>query len=312
MKLDYSILWFEDKPDWLEPVEGQLELEMDDLGFRLDVDNQPNGNHLPELVSDPKFDLILMDYDLQKTNGKKINGDELIRQIRQDHKILTEVVFYSVTKMDVLREALYKSGTSDGVYYFNRDKDIPSNILKVINTTIKKVMDTNNMRGLAMASVANCDQHVINAIATRWAQLGGASKDAIRQKTLEKLESLQNSLSEQVKSMQSEQDVRKILSSSGYPSNARFNVLNSVTRSKRNCNEVGPQREVLQGYPNLLKHRNILGHARATEKDGQIVFEGHEERVYDDKKFGELRREMIACEDALITLVELIGNGRLN
>lgn len=312
MKLDYSILWFEDKPDWLEPVQEILEIQMDDLGFRLFVENQANGNNLPELVSDPKFDLILMDFDLQKTDGKEVNGDELIRQIRHDHKNLTEVVFYSVSKMNLLRDALYNNGTSDGVYYFNRDTDISTNILKVIDTTIKKVMDTNNMRGLAMASVANCDQHVIDAIATRWGQLEGDSKDAIRVKTLEKLEAMQNSLTSQVAEMQSEADVRKILSSHGYPSKSRFNVLNSVTKSKRKCPEVGPQRTIIQGYSELLEHRNRLGHARAIEKDGKVIFEGHEDIIYDDEKFGELRQEMIACEDALEAMVDLIAAGKLN
>ncbi|WP_085901655.1 response regulator [Kiloniella majae] len=312
MKLDYSILWFEDKSDWLEPVQEILELKMDDLGFRLFVDNQANGENLPQLVSDPKIDLILMDFDLQKTGGKDVNGDELIRQIRHDHKVLTEVVFYSVSKMNVLRDALYKSRTSDGVYYFNRDTDISTNIMRVIETTIKKVMDTNNMRGLAMASVANCDRHVIDAIATRWGQLQGDSKSAIREKVLDKLVSMQTSLSEDVGKMQTEEDVRKILSSHGYPSKSRFNVLNSVTRSKRKCPEVGPQREVAQGYSDLLDHRNRLGHARAIEKDGKVVFEGHENISYGDAEFGKLRQEMIACEDALKELLNLIAAGKLD
>lgn len=312
MKLEYSILWFEDKPDWLEPVQGILDIEMEDLGFRLLVDNQANGNNLAALITDPKFDLILMDFDLQKTNGENVNGDELIRQIRQDHGVLTEVVFYSVNKMDVLRDALHKNGTSDGVYYFSRDKDISTNIQKIINTTIKKVMDTNNMRGLAMASIANCDQFVIDAIATRWSQLEGDSKEAIRQKTLEKLASVQGSLAEQVEAMQSEADVRKILSSHGYPSNSRFSVLNSVTKSKRSCPDVGPNRAIVQNYTELLKHRNRLGHARATEKDGKIIFEGHEDVVYDDAMFGSLRKDMIACEDALGALVALIAAGKLD
>ncbi len=313
MKLDYSILWFEDKPSWLEPVQDILAINMSDLGFRLIVERQPNGSRLAELATDTKFDLILMDYDLQKTNGEKINGDELIRQIRQEQNVYTEIVFYSNISVEQLRTAVFENGKSDGVYCFNRsDKDFSDNITKIISTTIKKVMDTNNMRGLAMASVANCDQHVIDAIATRWSQLEGESKDAIRDKTLEKLESMQDSIAEQVKAMQSEDDVRKILSSHGYPSKSRFNVLNSVTKPKKNCAEIGPHRAIAQGYSDLLNHRNRLGHARATEKEGKVVFEGHENITYDDEKFGELRKDMITCERALQMLVELITAGKLD
>jgi hypothetical protein len=184
--------------------------------------------------------------------------------------------------------------------------------MKIIDTTIKKVLDTNNMRGLAMASVANCDQHVIDAVVIRWGQLGKDAKEHIRQKALDKMVSVQTSIGEQIKEMQSEQDLRAILTSHGYPSQTRFNLLNSLTKSKKGCETVGPVRLNLQSYPDVLAHRNRLGHARAIEKDGVVVFEGHEDIIYDDAKFRELRQQMIIQENALTTLVALIQSGSLD
>jgi CheY-like chemotaxis protein len=313
MRLDYWILWFEDKPSWLEPIQDGLGIKLGDLGFRLLVDRQSNGENLAKLSKNPKFDLVLMDFDLQTTNGEKVNGDELIRQIRQTHGVFTEIVFYSNKAVGGLRSAVFENGKSDGVYCFNRnDRDFSDSVMKIIDTTIKKVLDTNNMRGLAMASVANCDQHVIDAVVIRWGQLGNDAKEVIRQKALDKMVSVQTSIGDQIKAMQSEQDLRAILTSHGYPSQTRFNLLNSLTKSKKGCEIVGPVRLNLQSYPDVLAHRNRLGHARAIETDGVVIFEGHEHIIYDDAKFRELRQQMIIQENALTTLITLIQSGSLD
>lgn len=313
MRLDYWILWFEDKPTWLEPIQDGLGIRLGDLGFRLRVDRQANGENLAALSKNPKFDLVLMDFDLQMTNGEKVNGDELIRQIRQTHGVFTEIVFYSNKAVGDLRDAVFENGKSDGVYCFNRnDRDFSDSVMKIIDTTIKKVLDTNNMRGLAMASIANCDQHVIDAVVIRWGQLADNDKAAVRKKALDKMVSVQTSIAEQITAMQSEQDLRAILTSHGYPSQTRFNLLNSLTKAKKSCDKVGPVREQLQGYPEVLTHRNRLGHARAIEKDGAVVFEGHENIIYDDAKFRELRQQMIIQENALASLITLIQSGSLD
>lgn len=313
MKLDYWILWFEDTESWLKPIAENLSLELEELGFRLQIVNCKSGKELGDLAREPKFDLILMDYKLEKIDGKDAQGDELIRQIRQDHDVYTEVVFYSVRSPDELREMIYNKGRLDGVYCFNRnDKFFQEGILKVIQTTIKKVLDTNNMRGIAMASVANCDQHVINSVVERWSQLSGDEQEAIKDKALEKLTNSQGSLSDELKRLETEDDLRSILESHAYPSETRFHLLNSITKSKKKCPEVGPAREKVQNYPEILKHRNRLGHARAIEKDGQVVFEGHDSVVYDFDKFKELRQEMIINEEALETLHQLIVAKKLD
>lgn len=312
MKLDYWILWFEDTKSWLDPMVENLELEMEELGFRLRVESCQSGEKLGELIRDSKFDLILMDYTLKKIDGKDVHGDELIRQIRKDHDNYTEVVFYSVRSADTLRDFIFNRGKLDGVYCFNRDRFLADNIMKIVETTVKKVLDTNNMRGITMASVANCDQYVIDAVVERWSQLEGEEKDAIKKKALEKLDQGQIGLREHLADLQTKDDLRHILESHAYPSKTRFHVLNSITKSKRKCSEVGPVRKDVQNYAALLDHRNILGHARAFEKDGKTIFEGHDGVIYDAQKFKELRKDMISNEKALEALLQLIINKKLD
>lgn len=313
MKLDYWILWFEDKPKFLDVASENLALRLEDLGFRLRVDPEQNGDNVSVRAIDKKYDLILMDYDLKRTNGDKINGDELIRRIRQDHGVFTEVVFYSNKSADELREAIYKNGRLDGVYCFNRgDRDFNDNILKVVDTTIKKVLDTNNMRGITMASIANCDRHVIDSIVERWNQLEEGAKNNLRNKALEKLKTGLSELEDLLKALDTEDDLREILTNPNFSSMKRFYLLNSVTKSKRKCETVGPVREKLQTYPQLLGQRNILGHARAVEAaNGTVTFEGHGE-VYTSERFQELRKEMVSKEDTLMELLALIADRHLD
>ncbi len=313
MKLDYWVLWFEDKPKFLDVASENLELRLEDLGFRLRVDPESNGDNVSARAIDQKYDLILMDYDLQRTNGDKINGDELIRQIRQDHGVFTEVVFYSNKAADELREAIYENGRLDGVYCFNRgNRDFNDNVLKVVETTIKKVLDTNNMRGIAMASIANCDHHVIDSIVERWNQLEGEAKTDLRNKALEKLKNGLGEIEGLLSALDTEDDLREILTNPNFSSMKRFHLLNSITKSKRKCDTVGPVRGRLQNYPELLLQRNILGHARSIEApNGTVTFEGHGE-TYNGQRFQELRKEMVSKEDTLIELFALISGRHLD
>ncbi|KZK96429.1 Response regulator receiver domain protein [Pseudovibrio sp. Ad5] len=313
MNLDYSILWFEDKPKWLKPVEENLGMELSDLGFRLEVQNELNGTQVAKLAGDSRFDLILMDYDLKATNGDKINGDELIKEIRQKYNYFTDIIFYSNKPVNELRSAIFKNGMSDGVYCLNRSsKQFEDDILKIVSRTIKKVLDVNNMRGIAMASVADCDQIVISSIETRWNQLEGENKSALTAKALEKLEKIKKSLEKKIANLSKTDDIGKILKDHDFPSRARFHVLNSIVKHKSKCELVGPVRTNIQAYEELLQHRNRLGHAKAVNQKGLTVFVGHDNVKYDDSSFSALRRMMIEQEAELSKMLGLITDGKLD
>jgi hypothetical protein len=82
----------------------------------------------------------------QSTGGLSSNS---IPEIR-DGNINTEVVFYSAAGVGKLRDAV-RARDLDGVYCRGRD-DITADVLPIIDSTIRKVLDLENSRGLLWPS----------------------------------------------------------------------------------------------------------------------------------------------------------------
>jgi len=149
MDLNYNILLFEDDSGYVESIEGLLEDYLDDLGFELKLCVKADGNQLNELISDDKWNLILMDYNLRLSE----KGDELIKQIRS-HELYTEIIFYSE---DVDFGDKIQSELIDGIYFVRGRGILIDKVKKVIDVTLKKNHDINNMRGLVIAETIDLE-----------------------------------------------------------------------------------------------------------------------------------------------------------
>jgi len=146
MKLNYNILWIDDTPKWVESIKPTLSEHFDDLGYRLVINLVKNGANIVEAIKNPELDLIIVDYQLPKVTGK-----DLIETIRKKH-VLVEIVFYSQAgnpkdKFDT---------APDGVYFTSRE-DAEERITAVIDLTLKKAQDINNIRGLVIAETIDLE-----------------------------------------------------------------------------------------------------------------------------------------------------------
>lgn len=150
MKLIYKVLWIENETDWLESVEEGVRTVIEDE-YSFDYE-QYNCRQKEDGIDYNKYDLILMDLNL---DGEP-SGDKLIQEIR-DNGIYTDVVFYSAGGLNIIKEKARELDL-EGVYFSGRDKrQFTEKVKKVIETTIKKVQDLNNLRGLVMAEVSELD-----------------------------------------------------------------------------------------------------------------------------------------------------------
>jgi CheY-like chemotaxis protein len=140
MKLDYNILWIDDTPTWVKSIEGSLRLHFDELGYRLKITQVKSGDTIEEAIKDPELDLIILDYKLPRITGK-----DLIETVRSKH-VLVEIVFYS---QEGNPKDKFES-PPDGVYFASRE-DAEERITNVIDLTLKKALDINNVRGLVIA-----------------------------------------------------------------------------------------------------------------------------------------------------------------
>ena len=150
MSLKYRILWIENEEDWVESIEDQIQEYLEDLGF---IYEKKLISKEEEDISYNEYDLILMDLNL----ADQPNGAELISKIR-DLGVYTDVVFYSASGIDELR-AKGREKELEGVFYSGRTPDTTfvKRVRDVIDATLKKVQDLNNLRGLVMAEVSELD-----------------------------------------------------------------------------------------------------------------------------------------------------------
>ncbi|MDR0354863.1 MAG: hypothetical protein LBJ64_03915 [Deltaproteobacteria bacterium] len=149
MKLDYNILWVDGVADWVEAGKDELAAYLFSRGFELEVAHlrrAPSSAEMLELMLN-RCHLLLIDCNL----GEKRTGADLLETIR-GQGIFTEAVLYS-SDPDLLKKAKKKS--LEGVYWAEKDDNFADKAKKIIDLTIRKVMDLSTMRSLAVAEMAD-------------------------------------------------------------------------------------------------------------------------------------------------------------
>lgn len=150
MRLKYKILWVENDSDWAESIEEEIK-ELVEQQYGFDYDRTFSSKKNDDILFND-YDLILMDLNLES----EPTGDVLIKNIRE-REIYTDVIFYSADGLQKIKQKAHDLDL-EGVYFASRDKDLFINkVNSVIKTTIHKVQDLNNLRGLVMAEVSELD-----------------------------------------------------------------------------------------------------------------------------------------------------------
>jgi hypothetical protein len=175
MKLEYKILWIDDlfNTSGSDSVEAYVEAVEDLLerhGFLVDIRKERGfsvddiTNLSKKLVLHNPYDFIIFDYDLGKASE---NGSDIAKQLRQ--KIYTDMIFYSATPIPKLRKLLYKN-TVDGVFVVSKDS-FEDNVKPIIEDHIKRMSDINNMRGLLLDEMSQCDAIIRDVLNKKFEKL---------------------------------------------------------------------------------------------------------------------------------------------
>ena len=154
MKLSYKILWVDNENGIYNNHKNEIETHLKELGFNPDIKFITDFKEykIQDLDLD-SFDLFILDYLLK--NGD--NGNKIVKDIREGHSIYTEILFYSSVP-EQARQQIFKDKLN-GVYVSSRSfDDFEEDSLGLIDVTIKKTQDINNLRGLIMAEVAELDR----------------------------------------------------------------------------------------------------------------------------------------------------------
>lgn len=260
MRIEYKILWVEDNKSWYETTKELFAETLDELGFKLIAKRCENIEEVKVEIQKnwlKEYDLFLVDFTLKNSE----TGDQIIEFIRSinEQPILTDIIFYS-SAVENVRESMHRLGL-EGVYSADRN-EIDSKFDLVVNTTIKKVQDINNMRGLVMAEVAELDLKMIELLKSYVCNLQLKQKEQFIDK---RKQSVLKSLNEMIRNFNN-------ISDDSIFEHRDFNT-NHKWRSVKNIAENIGDREIiskLQDYESdIIKKRNKLAHVKEfVDKNG--------------------------------------------
>lgn len=154
MKLEYNILWLDnDLKDYIENGDvNSINEFLIDLGFEPNIvtvfDEADLDTHL-----DISYDLIISDFNLNKENG-----DVVIYRLREEKKLDTEILFYSA-KSNFLEDKEVKERLAfmERINIQIGRDSLLDKIEKVIELTVRKLLELNATRGLITSTTSELD-----------------------------------------------------------------------------------------------------------------------------------------------------------
>lgn len=299
MKLKYRILWIENEQDWVESIEDQIQEYLEDLGFTYDM--KLIGKEEKNIAYND-YDLILMDLNL----ADQPNGAELISKIR-DLGTYTDVVFYSSMGIDELR-AKGKEKELEGVYYSGRtpETSFVNKVKAVIDSTIKKVQDLDNVRGLVMAEVSELDVRMLSLIDIYYIQKGSEDKtkefkkhlvNDVEKATKKKLISSEN-CDKLCKHKWSNLTIQEIINDFEFDASRKARAIKLIIETEKIPYQAKNNNFYEDYLQDMLNMRNNLAHCVSCVKDGkEILITKKGELEFDDKKFQEIKKQIKEYND---------------
>jgi len=167
MKLDYKILWLDDKMDEFIEDDYHLELEeyLKELGFNPIVKSVAKEEAFFKILDD-SFDLIMCDYHLTEKEGRNRDGDQIVSEVR-GKSIFTEILFYSA------RGEVTDTYKLDRITFVETKKmqqthqeALMIRSKRLIDLTVSKFQHIVTMRGMIMHETSSLDARMLEIIKT--------------------------------------------------------------------------------------------------------------------------------------------------
>jgi len=303
MRIDYRILWIEDTPEWLDSIIGDVRLYLEDMGFSLfydRIDKYEPRNFL-------QYDLIAIDLELEEDES----GADAIELIRDGNNFYTEILFYSQSGERSLREKILGKSV-DGVYCSDR-RDFLEKIKKLIDTTVRKTQEVNNLRGLVMAEEAEL-QKLMREILWKIHEDNHSLADFIRKHGYAKTGEHLNSTLELLAEIQKEKDYEKFFNLPQYGAFGKQMTLSAFLNEVKKTNVAfNPLVDVMKKYDaEIIQPRNNLAHSTEEETGGKIMLVNNQKGTkieFTSDECVKIRKDIKKHKKNLNEIFKLIENG---
>jgi hypothetical protein len=300
MRIEYKILWVEDDQSWYDTTKELFTETLDDLGFKLiskrcesieEVKTEVKDNNLEE------YDLLLVDFTLKNSD----TGDIIIDFLRKikDEPILTDVLFYS-SAVENVRDSMSKLGL-EGVYTADR-KEIESKFEQVVNTTIKKVQEVNNMRGLIMAETSDLDELMYEIIEI---MLDSDISKKLTTYIQKEIEATLNKISKITLNKETAL-IEKMSDSRVFTSFHRAKGINQIYKLKK----IGIDKFFEVYNRDIISTRNLFAHVKESYEGSQKVLISSatgKKEVFDEKRCINIRQSLIKYREVLEKIKDTVA-----
>ena len=284
MKLDYNIIWVDDKIDnkSFERLISRITDFLTDQFFEAKIIVAEDFNEFKEKYNqDIEFDLVITDYNLNNSKGSQV-----IDFIRMDRNILTEVLFYSA-KSDV---DSIKLANNSRISFFTLDdqslyKSLQAKLEEIISLTIAKFQHIIAMRGMIMHETSHLDAQTFEMVDKYLRNNDDGARVALYDELISFFDRKLKSSSKCKKN----NNVNNILKDPLLLSSAqRANVLSSIIVMKEYDNFISDFKE------EVINVRNQFAHA-VLEKDvnGNDVFRNKKEDIVFNEEYCKIIRKNI-------------------
>lgn len=289
MKIEYKILWLDDKRKEIEE-DGYLQEVKDYLienSFLPCVYLVDNDQHFFSLLNDD-FDLILTDYHLND-NHEKRNGDVIIEEIRA-RSVQTEIMFYSAQgdvkdtiKMDRITFVETKKIAGDNHY-----EKLVNKVIGLIQLTIKKFQHIIPMRGMIIQEASNLESDMLEIIVSYLQKKDNKDLKGI---IFDSLLQFHNEKHNKVSKYKAKDNIGKILEDSLLISSyQRAIALSYILKSENKCDFIEDFKEKIIRIRNEFAHVKLLKDNETGKEFFQLK---NGEKVFDANLCLEIRKDLI-------------------
>lgn len=291
MKIEYSILWLDDKKsdiiddNYAEELQNFIENE----GFEPNINLVSNEEEFFKNLND-SYDLILTDYHLNETGENSRDGDKIIEEVREQN-VNTEIMFYSAQgdvadtiKKDRITfvDTRKISGTVHYEKIIEKAKDL-------ISLTIKKFQQIVPMRGLLIQEASNLENEMLEIIVK---YLAKKDSDSVKNAIFDSLISFYGEKSTKASKYKTNGRIDKILADPLLISSAqRALAISQILDDEKKDN-------FIEDFKNeIIKMRNDFAHAKYV-KDSENGIE------YFQTRAGDVTFDAELCKTIRVNLIK--------
>lgn len=299
MKLEYKILWIDN--DLQSYIDNGSVKDVEDFliekGFEPVIEKIFDEADLEQFIGKHDYDLIISDFNLENTTG-----DVIIEDIRIKRQLDTDILFYTA-------QGSYKNNpeVKERLAFIERltfqvgRETLLEKIEKVIELTLKKLLELNATRGLitALTSELDVEIHEMVMILVEKQHLSEEIlNEIINSKVVEPMEHRLKSFWEKYDGFQNH--FHRI------DAVKKWEIFRDLLKPLKVRNEISAFLKFNSTYQdNVIEIRNKFAHSKAQIIEGKMVLKGQlgkEDFTFDNDACVQIRRKLIDHKKSIESL----------